>query len=83
MSVTLKLHQAFRARRPALRWSSSALRTTAQWRTYSSTPADDTLPLKGVRVLDMTRVLAGVRISDPGFLYYFYITVGVLVLTMI
>ncbi|KAB8204172.1 CoA-transferase family III domain-containing protein [Aspergillus parasiticus] len=59
MSVTLKLHQAVIARRPALRWSSSVLRTTAQWRTYSSTPADDTLPLKGVRVLDMTRVLAG------------------------
>ena len=69
MNVTLKLHQAVIARRPALRWSSSVLRrTTAQGRTYSSTPADDTLPLKGVRVLDMTRVLAGVCIFNPGFL---------------
>lgn len=35
-------------------------RRTTQWRSYSSAVSDDTLPLKGIRVLDMTRVLAGV-----------------------
>ncbi|KAF7588288.1 hypothetical protein BBP40_005913 [Aspergillus hancockii] len=62
MNVSLKLHQVVSivARRTALRWPGSALRRTAQWqRSYSSSPAEDTLPLKGIRVLDMTRVLAG------------------------
>lgn len=39
-----------------------------QWRYYSSQIAeqDGTLPLQGIRVLDMTRVLAGV---SPKFLW--------------
>ncbi|KAI9934220.1 hypothetical protein ASPWEDRAFT_38245 [Aspergillus wentii DTO 134E9] len=57
MNATLKL-QAI-ARRPAL--YSNILRRTTQWRRYSSAipTLDDTLPLAGIRVLDMTRVLAG------------------------
>ena len=55
MSVAFKLI----ARRPALPHLFLRRRGTPQWRSYS-TPAEDTLPLKGVRVLDMTRVLAGV-----------------------
>lgn len=61
MNVTLKLRRSVFA--PALRRSGGLLRAqlrTPQWRPYSTAPADDTLPLKGVRVLDMTRVLAGV-----------------------
>lgn len=40
-----------------------------QWRYYSSQVAgqDGTLPLQGIRVLDMTRVLAGVSPEFYGF----------------
>lgn len=43
-------------------WSSNALRRISSFRSYSTgAPAvDGTLPLAGIRVLDMTRVLAGV-----------------------
>ena len=35
--------------------------SASRWRSFASaTPTKDTLPLSGVRVLDMTRVLAGV-----------------------
>lgn len=57
MNVSLRLQTI--ARRPV--WSSNVVRRTAPWRRFfSAMPTDDTLPLKGVRVLDMTRVLAGV-----------------------
>ncbi|PLB46898.1 CAIB/BAIF family enzyme [Aspergillus steynii IBT 23096] len=54
MHRLLKLHRAVVARPSAL----PAVRRTPQWRSYS-TPSNDTLPLSGIRVLDMTRVLAG------------------------
>lgn len=52
------------ARRSGPCWSSNALRRIPLQRSYS-TPAsglNDTLPLSGIRVLDMTRVLAGVSL---------------------
>lgn len=58
MGVSLALRTV--ARRPIL--STFGLDRTAQWR-YLSTGIplpDGTLPLEGIRVLDMTRVLAGV-----------------------
>ncbi|KAL2794439.1 CoA-transferase family III domain-containing protein [Aspergillus keveii] len=63
MNVTFKLHRALIAQRPNLRQltKSNKIRHGTQWRSYS-TPlagADGTLPLQGIRVLDMTRVLAG------------------------
>lgn len=59
MSATLRLLTV--ARRPGLVSSSNAIRFSAQWRRFSSvSPAPDNLPLAGIRVLDMTRVLAGV-----------------------
>lgn len=63
MSLSLKL---LRGTTLAQRPLGGLLRTpTSQWRrTYSTAPAaDGTLPLQGIRVLDMTRVLAGVGIS--------------------
>lgn len=61
MNVALRL-QAI-ARRPGAAWSSNILRRSAQWRCFSSAPpSPDNLPLAGIRVLDMTRVLAGVRL---------------------
>ncbi|KAL3463821.1 CoA-transferase family III domain-containing protein [Aspergillus heterothallicus] len=65
MSVTFKLQRALIVQRPTslrqIARSSNIVRHTTQWRSYS-TPlpgADGTLPLWGIRVLDMTRVLAG------------------------
>ncbi|CAG8053850.1 unnamed protein product [Penicillium salamii] len=46
------------ARRSATACGPNALRCTPL-RRYSSASADGTLPLAGIRVLDMTRVLAG------------------------
>lgn len=63
MSATLKL-QALVARRPM---ASSITTTTAalrrfptRWRRSYSSAIPETLPLAGFKVLDMTRVLAGV-----------------------
>ncbi|KAJ5913590.1 hypothetical protein N7504_002473, partial [Penicillium tannophilum] len=59
MAVALRLNVF--ARRSGLAWSSNALRRMPSSRGYS-TPApsaDGSLPLAGIRVLDMTRVLAG------------------------
>ncbi|KAI9370197.1 CoA-transferase family III domain-containing protein [Aspergillus egyptiacus] len=62
MKATFLLQRAFIAPRPVLRSTQrNALFRAAQWRSFS-TPmpsADGTLPLQGIRVLDMTRVLAG------------------------
>ena len=64
MSVALRLQAIFR--RPGLALSSNALRYPAQWRRFSTIPTpEDTLPLAGIRVLDMTRVLAGVSAGWP------------------
>lgn len=60
MTLSLKL---LRGTTLAQRPLGGLLRTpTSQWRrAYSTAPAaDGTLPLQGIRVLDMTRVLAGV-----------------------
>ncbi|CAG8335518.1 unnamed protein product [Penicillium salamii] len=46
------------ARRSATACGRNALRCTPL-RSYSSASVDGTLPLAGIRVLDMTRVLAG------------------------
>lgn len=63
MNATLRL-QAI-ARRPGAVLSSNALRRPAQWRRFSTAiPTPDNLPLAGVRVLDMTRVLAGVSVDS-------------------
>lgn len=49
-------------RRSSSIWSRNDLRRMSLLRSYSSAASDanDTLPLAGIRVLDMTRVLAGV-----------------------
>jgi len=65
MSVALKFQTL--VRRPVVSSSTIAaatgLRRTAPWlRSYSSA-VGDTLPLSGIKVLDMTRVLAGVSSS--------------------
>jgi len=59
MTIALKF-QAI-ARRPSPVWPRNVLRMSP-WRSFSSSASmlNDTLPLSGVRVLDMTRVLAGV-----------------------
>ncbi|KAJ5500437.1 CoA-transferase family III [Penicillium expansum] len=58
MSVALRFQVV--ARRSGLSWGSNALRRTVPGRSYSSTASiDGSLPLAGIRVLDMTRVLAG------------------------
>ncbi|KAJ5818420.1 hypothetical protein N7474_004011 [Penicillium riverlandense] len=57
--AALRLHALVRSR-PS--WSGPVLRRSPQqpWRSYSAaTTGGDTLPLAGIRVLDMTRVLAG------------------------
>lgn len=62
MSVALRFQVV--ARRSGLSWGSNALRRTVPGRSYSSTASiDGSLPLAGIRVLDMTRVLAGVSTS--------------------
>jgi succinate--hydroxymethylglutarate CoA-transferase len=62
MTVALRFQVA--ARRSGLSWGSNALRRTIPGRSYSSAvAADGSLPLAGIRVLDMTRVLAGVSTS--------------------
>lgn len=49
------------ARRPSLYSLRTILKCKPQGRRFSAIPtSDETLPLKGIRVLDMTRVLAGV-----------------------
>ncbi|KAL4780924.1 CoA-transferase family III domain-containing protein [Aspergillus varians] len=63
MNATFKLQRVLIAQRPSFQRSTkgSIFRYTTQLRAYS-TPlpsADGTLPLQGIRVLDMTRVLAG------------------------
>lgn len=52
-------------RRSSPSWTSYALRRISPLRSYSSaaSPVDGTLPLAGIRVLDMTRVLAGVSLQ--------------------
>ncbi|OJJ57747.1 hypothetical protein ASPSYDRAFT_46957 [Aspergillus sydowii CBS 593.65] len=63
MNATFKLQRALVAQRPGLQRSTrgSIARHATQWRSYSTplAAADGTLPLQGIRVLDMTRVLAG------------------------
>ena len=69
MKGFFKLHRI--TRRSNALWSSNdALRRTLSWRNYSSAPSGlyDTLPLAGIHVLDMTRVLAGVSST---VIYYF------------
>ena len=62
MSVALKF-QAL-VRRPVMNSptvaAATGLRRTAPWRRSYSSAIGDTLPLTGIKVLDMTRVLAGV-----------------------
>lgn len=58
----LKL-QAIVARRP----TSALRRATPLWRRSYSSTIPDTLPLAGFKVLDMTRVLAGV---SAGLLFF-------------
>lgn len=64
MSVALKF-QAL-VRRPVVNSptiaAATGLRRTAPWRQSYSSAVGDTLPLTGIKVLDMTRVLAGVSI---------------------
>jgi len=64
MAFSLRL-QAI-ARRSSPSWSYNAWHRMPV-RSYSSaaSPLSDTLPLSGIRVLDMTRVLAGVSIFKP------------------
>ncbi|KAJ5748153.1 uncharacterized protein N7511_009849 [Penicillium nucicola] len=58
MTVALKIQAV--ARRSGSIWGSNALRRTSPLRSYSSAASvDGSLPLAGIRVLDMTRVLAG------------------------
>lgn len=54
-------------------WSRNALRMSA-WRSFSSSASrlNDTLPLSGIRVLDMTRVLAGVSQNSCFFFSRFH-----------
>ena len=68
MALTAQLNTL--ARRSKLAAFGNALRFTPSWRCYSSaaTTADGTLPLAGIRVLDMTRVLAGVGLLIHDFL---------------
>jgi hypothetical protein len=62
MTVVLKLQAV--ARRSGSCWGSNALRRTTPLRSYSSAASvDGSLPLAGIRVLDMTRVLAGVSFA--------------------
>ena len=55
----LKL-QAFVARRPMVNSTPMLRRAAPLWRRSYSSAIPDTLPLAGFKVLDMTRVLAGV-----------------------
>jgi succinate--hydroxymethylglutarate CoA-transferase len=63
MNAAFRLHRVLIAQRPSIQRSTRAniFRHATQWRSYSTPlpPADGTLPLQGIRVLDMTRVLAG------------------------
>ncbi|RDW93284.1 CaiB/BaiF CoA transferase family protein [Aspergillus mulundensis] len=61
MHATFRSQIALVAQRPSLQQSikSSTFRRSRQWRSYSTPLPDGTLPLQGIRVLDMTRVLAG------------------------
>lgn len=68
MSTALRLQAA--VRRPAL---ANVLQRPSQWRRFSTIPAPDgTLPLAGIRVLDMTRVLAGVCVLLLNLFYGVY-----------
>ncbi|KAL4975052.1 CoA-transferase family III domain-containing protein [Aspergillus desertorum] len=63
MNSPFKLQRALIAQRPSIQRTTrgNIFRQATQWRPYSAPlpPADGTLPLQGIRVLDMTRVLAG------------------------
>ncbi|BCS27427.1 CaiB/BaiF CoA transferase family protein [Aspergillus puulaauensis] len=63
MNATFKLQRALAAQRlsPQRSTRGSIFKHATQWRSYSTPLAatDGTLPLQGIRVLDMTRVLAG------------------------
>ncbi|KAL4933661.1 CaiB/BaiF CoA transferase family protein [Aspergillus undulatus] len=61
MNATFRLQRALVAQRPSLQRSTrnTIFRHATQWRSYSTPLPDGTLPLQGIRVLDMTRVLAG------------------------
>ena len=63
MTIAFNFHAVARSGQG---WS-SALRRVSPRRTYSSAAStlNDTLPLAGIRVLDMTRVLAGVSSCVP------------------
>lgn len=65
--ISSKVPRAFIARRPLNHTYLYLSRSNRSWRTYSTALSDDTLPLKGIRVLDMTRVLAGVGIMQLTF----------------
>lgn len=52
------------ARRSGSSWGSNALRRMPLRNYSSAASVDGSLPLAGIRVLDMTRVLAGVSISS-------------------
>lgn len=65
MNATFKLQRALLARGPGFqRVKGSTFRHATQWRSYSTPLPDGTLPLQGIRVLDMTRVLAGVGLTS-------------------
>lgn len=70
--MTVALRFQLVARRSGLSWGSNALRRTVPGRSYSSAASvDGSLPLAGIRVLDMTRVLAGVSTSFAVLLYVY------------
>lgn len=66
MTVALRFHAV--ARQSSSVWSCNGLRRMSPLRRYSSAASNvnETLPLAGIRVLDMTRVLAGVRLCLSG-----------------
>lgn len=67
MTVTLALRGILRRSGYAL--SNTSLGCVAQWRRYSTAVPPGTLPLEGIRVLDMTRVLAGVSFGKVRFFF--------------
>ena len=70
--MTVALRFQLVARRSGLSWGSNALRRTVPGRSYSSAASvDGSPPLAGIRVLDMTRVLAGVSTSLAVLLYVY------------
>jgi hypothetical protein len=54
--------------------SSTRPRTNGYWRGLATaTPAKEVLPLKGIKVLDMTRVLAGVSFFLSSYLFCYVV----------